>query len=253
MNNTVITSTWLNPVRWINGWNVLRGDDEIKQPSIWVIDSAAAHSRLADQYEPLLSTEEMTRGNRFLQAAHVIRYKAAHTALRLLLTRSTSSDPSAIRFANGYHHKPLLSVPPDSPIGFNLSYSENNAMIGLAYGYPIGIDIEWLQRPMDVNDMLSACFSDREITFITSSTEHVYHRFFTLWTRKEAILKLTGEGIGEHLPLFEVLDGVNVTEKKIIGRQPPSAVYLYSFAIGEGFLGCFAAPLPIEELFFYRL
>ena len=202
MDRTVITSTWLDPVRWADGWGILKGSHEISHPSIWVINPAATHLQLADQYENILSTEEIARGNRFHQAAHIIRYKTAHATLRLLLSSSTASEPNVIRFARGHHHKPRLLDHPGSPIEFNLSYSENKAMIGMANGQPVGIDIEWLHRPLDINDMLSACFSEREIAFIMSPNEDMHRRFFTLWTRKEAVLKLTGEGIGEHLPYF---------------------------------------------------
>ena len=254
MDRTVITSAWLDQIRWSDGWDVLKGTHEIDHPSVWVIDPATTHLQLTDQYEDILSTEEIALGNRFHQAGHVIRYKTAHAALRLLLSSSTTIDPIAIRFAKGHHHKPrLLPNHPGNTAEFNLSYSENKAMIGMANGLPVGVDIEWLHRPLAINDMLSACFSEREIAFITSPNEDMYRRFYTLWTRKEAVLKLTGEGIGEHLPYFEVLDGTCVAEKKIIGGHPPGAIFLYSFPIGNDFLGCFAVPNPIDELYCYRL
>lgn len=253
MDRTVITSAWLNRVHWVDGWNVIQGPHEISRPSIWVIDPTATHLQLADQYETVLSAEELARGNRFHQAAHSVRFKTAHTILRLLLSRFTSSNPTAICFAEGHHRKPQLQGQQGTPIEFNLSYSQNKAMIGIANDHPVGIDIEWLHRPLDIQDMLSACFSEREIAFITSRNEGIYQRFFTLWTRKEAVLKLTGEGIGEHLPFFEVLDGTHIAEKKIIGGQPPNTIYLYSFPVGYDFLGCFASPTPVSELFFYQL
>lgn len=253
MNDTVITSVWLNPIRWTDGWSVLQGTDKFCHPSIWGIDPAKTHLILADRYENILTSEEMARGNRFHQAAHAIRYKTAHTVLRLLLSSATSSDPTAICLTKGHHHKPRLQGHSDYPIEFNLSYSENKAVIGMASGSQMGIDVEWLHRPLDIKDMLHVCFSAREIAFITSQNEGMHHRFFTLWTRKEAVLKLTGEGIGEHLPLFEVLDGVSIAGKAIIGGQPPDAIYLYSFPIGHDFLGCFASSTPVDELFFYKL
>src|SRR5690606_33945398 len=129
-----------------------------------------------------------------------LRFKAAHTALRLLLGYATASDPAAVRFKKAHHNKPILEVPVDADIQFNLSYTENGAIIGLDTRQPIGVDIEWSQRPLAIETMLDACFSTDEIAYICAQPSEMHRRFFTLWTRKEAILKLTGEGIGEHLP-----------------------------------------------------
>src|SRR5690606_33277913 len=104
-----------------------------------------------------------------------------------------------------------------------------------------------------IDDMLMACFSPEEIKFITARKDDMRHRFFTLWTRKEAILKLTGEGIGEHLPYFDVLDGTCVTKKRTIGGNTPDKIYLYSFRIDDDYLGCYAVPEPLEGISFFRL
>ncbi|PPL00276.1 4'-phosphopantetheinyl transferase family protein [Parapedobacter indicus] len=253
MDHTLIISTWLPSIQWSDGWKAMKEGIDIQRPSLWVIDPKPFLNRLPKHDGQLLSDDETAKAERFHQTDHKLRFSAAHTALRLLLSYATVSDPSALRFEKGHHNKPKLVVPANTDIQFNLSYTENRAMIGLSSGQPIGVDIEWSQRPLDIETMVEACFSTNEIAFISAEKREVHRRFFTLWTRKEAILKLTGEGIGEHLPYFEVLDGVRHAEKRVIGGQPPDTVYLYSFSVTEGFIGCFASPTPITRCSFYRL
>ncbi len=253
MEHTVITSTWLHSIQWMDGWKALRQGIGIRRPSLWVIDPKHFLDRMSQHDEQLLSSDEIARATRFHQPDHVLRFKTAHIALRLLLGYSATSDPAALRFTKGHHNKPKLEKPENTDIQFNLSYTENQVMIGLNRVHPIGVDIEWLHRPLDIESMLDACFSADEVAFIGAKKEEMHDRFFTLWTRKEAILKLTGEGIGEHLPHFEVLDGIYRAKKQLIGGQPPDTVYLYSFSVMDGFLGCFASPIPITQCFFYRL
>jgi len=218
-----------------------------------LIDPTAAHALLAHRYNHILSDHELARATRFHQQAHQIRYKTTHTVLRLLLAGATDSAPAALHFVGGHHNKPRLPPYRGGSVAFNLSYTENKSLIGIAGGHAIGVDIEWLNRPLDIGDMLAACFSASEIDYITSQAEGTRSRFFTLWTRKEAILKLTGEGIGEHLPFFDVLDGTCVAEKEIIGGNPPDRIYLYSFRIGVDYLGCYAASEPLDRLPVFQL
>ncbi len=201
----------------------------------------------------LLSDEERLRASRFHHATHGVRFQAAHTLLRMLLARATDAAEQDVRLGKGHHNKPVLLHPHDAALGFNLSYTENQIMIGLHDRLPIGADIEWLLRPLDFEMMLQACFSNREIEFINSAGEGVHQRFFTLWTRKEAALKLTGEGINEQLPAFEVLDGENRARKEIMGGRPPDEIYLYSFPIGTDFIGSLALPARISTLWCYHL
>jgi len=251
--HTRITSSWLPTIQWRNGWQALQAEAGIQQPSVWMVNPKSFFDQVTRQVEPILSRDESTRAGRFYQADHALRFKAAHTALRLVLASAIHANPAELRFERGRHNKPGLASPANTGVQFNVSYTDRRAIIGLNASQPIGVDIEWAKRPLAIDSMLEACFSRDEITFICAQAEKMQQRFFTLWTRKEAILKLTGEGIGEHLPHFEVLDGERLAKKDIIGGTPPDEVYLYSFEAEAGYIGCFSSPKPLTECFFYRL
>lgn len=252
MDSTTIISTWIKEPHLVDGWSILGNPHQVPRPSLWLIDIDRAHAILSNRYSQLLSEAELTRSSSFHQPTHATRYKTTHTMLRILLAGTSQSNPATLQFVGERHNKPRLSSDHRS-IAFNLSYTEGKSMIGIADGTAIGIDIEWSHRPIVVEDMLAVCFSTNEINYITSQQDGVHSRFFTLWTRKEAILKLTGEGIGEHLPFFEVLDGACVAQKRIIGGNPPDRVYLYSFHLHTGYVGCYATSEPINHLPIYEL
>lgn len=253
MSKTTIISTWITEPQWTDGWPMIHRSDQVPRPSVWLIDPTHTHTVLGSPYDGILSEAELARAARFHQSVHRIRYKATHIVLRMLLAAGTHTDAADLHFHSGYHNKPNLLDDQDLSTTFSLSYTENKSMIGVAEGLAIGVDIEWSRRPIVIDDMLSACFSANEIDYITAQEDDMYRRFFTLWTRKEAILKLTGEGIGEHLPLFEVLDGSCITGKEIIGGHPPDRIYLYSFHIGDDYVGCYATSEPLDQLQFHQL
>ncbi|MGV3762420.1 4'-phosphopantetheinyl transferase family protein [Parapedobacter sp.] len=253
MGSTTIISTWINEPQWTDGRSIAQGSRCAPYPSLWLIDPERANDILIDRHNVTLGKDELARAARFHQPRHQTRYKMAHTLLRILLADITHSKPSSLQFIAGHHNKPKLLNEQAPSIAFNLSYTENKLMIVIADGADVGVDIEWLHRPIAIDDMLEACFSSNEIDYINSKQHGVRNRFFTLWTRKEAILKLTGEGIGEHLPLFEVLDGTCITKKEIIGGNPPDRIHLYSFAIDDGYIACYAASEPLDKVPVYLI
>ena len=252
MKQTVIKSAWIDSPKWTDGWPLIHNATLPKRPSVWLIDPEKADPLLNNRYTDLLNHDERSRASRFVQPAHQKRYKTTHAALRILLAQSIQANASSLCFETGHHHKPRLASHHNGP-AFNISYTEGRSIIGLGIDPAIGVDIEWSHRDMIIDDMLPVCFSPNEINYINANRDERHLRFFTLWTRKEAILKLTGEGIGEHLPLFEVLDGECITEKHIIGGHPPDRIFLHSFLLGDRYIGCYASSTPLTALTIYHL
>jgi 4'-phosphopantetheinyl transferase len=79
---------------------------------------------------------------------------------------------------------------------FNLSHTRGAALIGVAAGPELGIDIEW-QRPMeDLDDMARAVMSPEELEqWLALPPDDRTPAFYHLWTRKEAYLKAIGLGL----------------------------------------------------------
>lgn len=98
-------------------------------------------------------------------------------------------------FAFGPHGKPFLRDYPH--IHFNLSHCPGAALCVVSDA-PVGCDIERVQDVLDP-DLCRHCCSPQEQEAILRASNPPL-AFYALWTRKEAFLKYTGEGLTDHLP-----------------------------------------------------
>ena len=97
-------------------------------------------------------------------------------------------------FTFGTHGKPMLKEHPE--IHFNLSHCSQAALCVVS-SQPVGCDVESVPDELDM-DVCRHCFNEAEINHILHS-DHPTLAFTTLWTKKEAFLKLTGEGLTNNL------------------------------------------------------
>lgn len=118
------------------------------------------------------------------------------------------------------HEKPVLHDYPD--IHFNLSHCRKGVMCVIA-DHPIGCDIEEIEEELDIA-LCRHCYNDSEVAFITSSADSCVE-FTKLWTRKEAALKLTGEGINDDLPSLFSPDLIHRLTFDTVVRQDCGFVY----------------------------
>ena len=161
---------------------------------VWVV-------RLDEVREEALaasSTAEAERAARFVNDTLRRRYLRSHGALRAVLGRYTAA---ALDFAEGEHGKPYLPGAPE--LRFNLSHSHERALVAVAWGVEIGVDVE-RHRPMpDCLALAERFFPPSEAAkFAGMAAEHRERDFFRRWTRIEAVLKARGVGlygIGEEL------------------------------------------------------
>lgn len=169
------------------------------QCEVWIVGldlPAGGLSRCAG----LLDAGERARAARFVRPADRDRYAASHAALRLIFGRALGRDPAGLRFAAGPAGKPDLAGPGRAEIAFNLSHSGAHALVGIARGAPVGVDVE-VHRPLpDALRIARAHFAPDEAAALGAlPAGAVEPAFFGLWTRKEAVAKALGAGLS--LPL----------------------------------------------------
>ena len=118
---------------------------------------------------------------------------AAHAVLgRLLMTYANLDAPPAIaRTERGKPYAPSLPQ-----IDFNLSHAREQVLIAVAREQPVGIDLERVDREIEIDDIARRYFSRAEAQAIEAlAPERKLAAFLRLWTCKEAVLKALGEGI----------------------------------------------------------
>jgi len=87
---------------------------------------------------------------------------------------------------------------------FNISHSDNAVTVVVCDG-AVGIDCEKIQK---ANPKLAKrFFTEKENAYINENPLESDTRFFEIWTKKEAFLKLSGKGITIPLDSFDVTDG----------------------------------------------
>ncbi len=119
-------------------------------------------------------------------------------------------------FEYGEHGKPSIIGHPE--IHFNLSHCRE-AAICVITDRPVGIDIESIREYKDT--LTRYAMNDEELAQITLSP-YPAKEFIRFWTMKEAVLKLSGEGIRSDMKT--VLTGQEVIETVVNEQQG----YIYS-------------------------
>jgi 4'-phosphopantetheinyl transferase len=151
----------------------------------------------------VLSNDERARADRYHFECDRNRYIAGRGALRQILSLYVSELANEIEFVYGVKGKPAL---PGSDLQFNMSHSGGMAVVGVtAGGAAVGIDIEQV-RPVPMLEAVMNCsFSKEERnTILSLPKEDQLTAFYTCWTRKEAYVKATGDGLGMPLDRFSV-------------------------------------------------
>jgi 4'-phosphopantetheinyl transferase len=137
----------------------------------------------------MLDADERDRLGRFRRDADRGRYLAAHALVRLVLAEAVDRAPEALVFdrtcrCGAQHGKPVL---PGGP-GFSLTHAGDLVGVAVHAGGAVGLDVEEERELADLGAMAAHACSPRESAPDTQT-------FFTLWTRKEALLKATGTGL----------------------------------------------------------
>ena len=119
------------------------------------------------------------------------------------------------------HEKPVLQGYYPN-IHFNLSHCKRGVMCVID-DKPIGCDIEEIEETLDM-DVAHYCFNEQECQTILEA-ENPCVEFTKYWTMKEAVLKLTGEGINDNLPSLLTEKLLGKLDIKTVVREDLGYVY----------------------------
>lgn len=166
--------------------------------------------------EALLSADERKRAAGFRFAEDRDAFVAARGLLRTLLARYLGTSPAEPRLRYGRQGKPALDADPGlATVHFNLSHSSDLALLAFSSDIELGVDIERLRRNLAYEMIAARFFAPSETAALRRlPPEQRRPAFFVCWTRKEAVLKATGEGASRPPESFEVT----------LGRYQPPAV-----------------------------
>jgi 4'-phosphopantetheinyl transferase len=162
-----------------------------------------------DQLEFLrrtLSPDQLKKAKKFRFQRDQKRFIATHGCTRKILSNYLSLPPVLISYVHNEFGKPELAdeINPEK-LHFNLSHSEDIALLGISSGKRVGVDIERIVPNRATEEVARRFFSPSEVDQIVSLPEdQQIPAFYRCWTRKEAYIKTRGEGMSIPLDQFEV-------------------------------------------------
>ncbi|HFJ9437395.1 4'-phosphopantetheinyl transferase Sfp [Bacillus sp. BLCC-B18] len=156
-------------------------------------------SDLQSWHYNLLNDVEREKANSYHHSADRARFIIGCVISRLVLGKILSMSPVQVPIdrmcpvCKLQHGRPRL---PEGMPQLSVSHSGEWIVVAFTKSAPVGVDVEQISPNVDVMKMAEGVLTDIEIAQIMKlRDEQKIEGFLTYWTRKEAVLKATGEGL----------------------------------------------------------
>jgi 4'-phosphopantetheinyl transferase len=205
--------------------------------------------------ESLLSPQEIKRAERFRNERDRRRYTAAHGILRRVLAGYRKADARTLRFTIGKNGKPALSDESGpTALRFNLSHTEDMALIAVTLGREVGVDVERVRPISELDSIVERYFTARErdaLRGMESTTRR--DAFYRCWTRKESYAKGTGGDLPVVLGGFDTMLSSGPADLPALDAARDAAGWnLYELLPADGYIGAVAIDGPVARLLSWR-
>jgi 4'-phosphopantetheinyl transferase len=171
----------------------------------WAALDGVASAPLAPELMAALSPEEKRRADRLKRPLDGMRFRAARGWLRHLLATELGCKPVEVTFATGEGGKPRVV---GSELHFSAARSEDVALYAVSWRTEVGVDLEAIRTTADVDAVARRFFSAEELRALAAlAPDRRTRAIYECWTRKEAYVKGTGQGLSVDLRDLEVLPG----------------------------------------------
>jgi 4'-phosphopantetheinyl transferase len=172
---------------------------------VWAADLDRLLERISSLKETL-SPDEQHRAARFHFERDRNRFIAGRSILREILSSYLEIHPPQVHLQYGPRGKPISTdLSGRHLLHFNLGHSEDLILIAVTRACAVGIDVERVRPIPEFENIIIQYFSAREAgEFMALPKDQQLHAFYQLWTRKEACLKATGEGLSDSAEAVDV-------------------------------------------------
>ena len=158
---------------------------------VWCALIPALRNELAS-LKAVMSEDERAREQRYVRDADAQQFSIGRGLLRCLLSSYLGPPPDQLTFTYGPFGKPMLA----QSVQFNVSHSDALIVVVLAWGNQVGVDIERIDRRVNLLELAARFFPAEEHEYLSALPNTERDRaFYRMWTRKEACVKATGDGL----------------------------------------------------------
>jgi 4'-phosphopantetheinyl transferase len=203
--------------------------------------------------ESALSSDEIARAGRFHFENDRLHFARCRSALRAILADYLAIPGGEIRFEYLNGGKPQVAAGQNPRVlQFNVTHSANVALIAVSSEHRLGVDVEKMRFDVDTTALAERFFSLRERTGLQALPDPLRAPFvFACWTRKEAFLKATDDGLSFPLADFSVTTHPNLDPrlKDIKGNTEACKLwFLADLGVVDGFRAAVAVERSYSHL-----
>jgi 4'-phosphopantetheinyl transferase len=183
------------------------GPDECHVWTVTGPELDATHEHLLS----LLDSAERARAERYRHRSAYRLFVASRAAQRVLAGEYLGREPTDVvidrhcpHCGDDGHGRPRLAGV-DGGLDFSVAHTERLLLIAYVSRGLVGVDVEAADREVGENRLVDFTLTPAEAALVSAAPQTAraaaFHR---LWTRKEAVLKLTGHGLAVPLRSVDV-------------------------------------------------
>lgn len=206
---------------------------------LWLIEPSSI-------YENYLDSAELLRYERILNREVRASYSCAQGGLRRLAGIYMQRSPERVAMRRQTRGKPYVQGAPE----FNLSHTCGRTIAAFSLE-AIGIDVESAGRRVHAGELATRFFFPEEAARVMSVAQAERKlTFIRYWVCKEAMVKLSGDGIYYGLRYARVdlaADG------RSYGTYQGRKVFLWEFRLAPDLVAAVASWKPVEVKGFFRI
>jgi 4'-phosphopantetheinyl transferase len=162
---------------------------------VWFASLGQPPQAVQDSASPL-SSDERVRAEQFCFDRDRQWFTSARSLLRTILGHYLGAPPASLVFRYGAKGKPALSGCWTGALEFNVSHARDGALYAFARDRRVGVDLEFVRPLDDLDEMAVRVLSEHEQVALGRATPtNKLRLFYEFWTRKEAFIKATGDGL----------------------------------------------------------
>lgn len=199
-------------------------EQKMKKYRVYIFAANIRKFENINQFMNLLSLDEKEKYMHFKFIDDKLRFLLSHGLLRIILSKYLNVIPKDIGFTFNRYGKICISN--NTKVMFNITHSRDWIMIAFSTSKNIGIDLEYVSKEIDEEEIIKAFFNSNELADVSNRPiEGRLKYFYYLWVSKEAYTKALGKGLFYSLNSFyikhngsnefEIIDENNTTKHKI--------------------------------------